>query len=89
MHLVATRDLNAGDEITVSYIDASVHEDEDAVQARYRRCKELVRGWQFVCQCGRCAREAPSPSAWEKEIELREDESKVEPIVLSLISAAS
>ncbi len=81
MHLVATRDIKAGDEITVSYVDASVHDDEDVIQARYRRRKELARGWRFACQCGRCAREAPSPSAGEKEIELKNDESKVELIV--------
>jgi import receptor subunit TOM20 len=81
MHLVATRDIKAGDEITVSYIDASVHDDENVFQARYRRRKELVRGWRFACQCDRCAREAPSSSAGEKEIELKDDESKVEQIV--------
>lgn len=81
MHLIATRDIKAGDEITVSYVDASIHEEEDVVQARYRRRKELARGWRFACQCGRCAREAPSPSAGEKDIELKNDESKVEQIV--------
>lgn len=80
MHLVATRDVKAGDEITVSYVDASVHDDEDVVQARYRRRKELARGWRFACQCDRCVKEAPPPSAGEKEPQLS-DESKVEPIV--------
>jgi import receptor subunit TOM20 len=80
MHLVATRDIKAGDEITVCYIDASVHDDEDVVQARYRRRKELARGWRFACQCDRCVREAPPSSAGEKELEIK-DESKVEPIV--------
>jgi import receptor subunit TOM20 len=58
MQLVATRDIEAGDEITVLYVD----DDEDVVQARYRRRKELARGWRFAGQCDRCAREAPSPS---------------------------
>ena len=80
MHLIATRDIKAGDEITVSYVDASVHDDEDAVQARYRRRKELARGWRFACQCDRCVREAPPPSVGEKEPQLN-DESKVESIV--------
>ncbi|KAI0005042.1 MAS20-domain-containing protein [Russula compacta] len=81
MRLVVTRDIKVGDEITVSYVDASVHEDEDVIQARYRRRKELARGWRFACQCDRCVREAPSPSAaGEKELQLT-DESKVEPIV--------
>ena len=80
MHLVATRDVKAGDEITVSYVDASVHDNEDVVQARYRRRKELARGWRFACQCDRCVREAPPPSAGEKEPQLN-DESKVEAIV--------
>lgn len=80
MHLVATRDVKAGDEITVSYVDASVHDKEDVVEARYRRRKELARGWRFACQCDRCVREAPPPSAGEKEPQLN-DESKVEAIV--------
>jgi len=57
-----------------------VHDDENVVQARYRRRKELVRGWRFACQCDRCVKEAPPPSAGEKDLELK-DESKVEPIV--------
>lgn len=88
MHLIATRDIKAGDEITVSYVDASVHDDEDAVQARYRRRKELARGWRFACQCDRCIREAPPPSAEEKE-PLLNDESKVEQIVSQVDREAS
>src|SRR5260221_14335829 len=89
MHLVATRDIKAGDEITVSYIDASVREDEDVVQARYRRRKELARGWRFACQCDRCVSEAPPPSsAGEKELEIK-DESKVEPIVSQIDQEAA
>jgi len=80
MHLIATRDVKAGDEITVSYVDASVHDDEDVVQARYRRRKELARGWRFACLCDRCIKEAPPPSVGEKEPQLN-DESKVESIV--------
>ena len=80
MHLIATRDVKAGDEITVSYVDASVHDDEDVVQARYRRRKELARGWRFACQCDRCVKEAPPSSAGEKEPQMN-DESKVESIV--------
>jgi len=88
MHLVATRDIKAGDEITVSYIDTSVREDEDVVQARYRRRKELARGWRFACQCDRCVREAPPSSAGEKELEIK-DESKVEPIVSQIDQEAA
>jgi import receptor subunit TOM20 len=88
MHLVATRDIKAGDEITVSYIDASVREDEEVVQARYRRRKELARGWRFACQCDRCVGEAPPPSAGEKELEIK-DESKVEPIVSQIDQEAA
>jgi mitochondrial import receptor subunit TOM20 len=53
------------------------------VQARYRRRKELARGWRFACQCDRCVREAPpsSSAAGEKELLPLKDESKVEPIV--------
>jgi import receptor subunit TOM20 len=89
MHLVATRDIKAGDEITVSYVDSSVRDNEDVVQARYRRRKELARGWRFACQCDRCVREAPPPSSTdEKELEIR-DESKVEPIVSQIDQEAA
>jgi import receptor subunit TOM20 len=80
IQLVATRDIKAGDEITVSYVDASVRDDEDVVQARYRRRKELARGWRFACQCDRCIKEAPPPSFAGEELQLK-DGSKVEPIV--------
>ncbi|KAI0268230.1 MAS20-domain-containing protein [Gloeopeniophorella convolvens] len=87
MHLVAARDLKAGDELTVAYVDCSVHADEDAAQARYRRRKELARGWRFACPCERCAREAPAPAAVaagekaeEPELEVA-DGSKVEAVV--------
>ena len=57
-----------------------MRDDEDVVQARYRRRKELARGWRFACQCDRCIKEAPPPSSAGEELQLK-DGSKVEPIV--------
>ena len=57
-----------------------MRDDEDIVQARYRRRKELARGWRFACQCDRCINEAPPPSFAGEELQLK-DGSKVEPIV--------
>ncbi|KAI0307138.1 hypothetical protein B0F90DRAFT_1807816 [Multifurca ochricompacta] len=61
MNLVAMRDIKAGDEITVSYVDASIHDGEDVIQARYRRRKELARGWRFACQCDRVSEKPLHP----------------------------
>ncbi|EGN92041.1 hypothetical protein SERLA73DRAFT_117876 [Serpula lacrymans var. lacrymans S7.3] len=80
LHLIATRDLKKGDEITVSYIDVAQHEDETTVDARRRRRMELARGWRFACPCTRCAEEAAESGQTSEESAPR-DESKVEPTV--------
>jgi hypothetical protein len=49
MHLIAhLRDIKAGEEIMVSYVNAAVPVDEDVVQARYRPRKDLACGWRFT-----------------------------------------
>lgn len=57
MHLVATRDIKTGDEITVSYVDTSKRGKDNAMEARRRRRMELARGWHFACSCTRCEEE--------------------------------
>jgi hypothetical protein len=51
---VAEKDLKAGDEITVAYVDVTQHADETPADARKRRRWELVRGWRFACLCTKC-----------------------------------
>ena len=57
MHLVATRDIKTGDEVTVSYVDTSKRGKDNAMEARRRRRMELARGWHFACSCTRCEEE--------------------------------
>lgn len=54
LHLVATRDINVGEEVTVSYVDTSKRSKDNAMEARRRRRMELARGWHFACSCTRC-----------------------------------
>ncbi|KAK0194093.1 hypothetical protein F5146DRAFT_1034215 [Armillaria mellea] len=49
MHFYATRDIEAGEELCISYIDAS-----DPVE---KRREELARDWYFTCLCRRCENE--------------------------------
>ena len=57
LHLVATRDIKAGEEVTVSYVDTSKRSKDNAMEARRRRRMELARGWHFACSCTRCEEE--------------------------------
>ncbi|KAJ4479127.1 hypothetical protein J3R30DRAFT_3289650 [Lentinula aciculospora] len=76
LHLIATRDLKAGEEITVAYVDVTQHEDESVVDCRRRRRMELARGWKFACPCERCEKEVTELGvASEEKIG---DESKIE-----------
>jgi len=74
LHLIATRDLKKGDELTVAYIDVDQHPHETPLEGRARRQAELIKGWKFACQCDRCQAEAENST--EKSEEL--DGSKVE-----------
>jgi len=58
LHLIASRALKCGDELTIAYVDVSQQEGESVVDARRRRRIELARGWRFACTCERCAKEA-------------------------------
>ncbi|KAI0796857.1 hypothetical protein C8Q75DRAFT_214382 [Abortiporus biennis] len=79
LYLIATRSLKKGDELTVSYVDSSVHPDETPDQARRRRRIEIARGWRFKCECPRCTAEmSAAPADAESDVELsKDDESKV------------
>jgi import receptor subunit TOM20 len=90
---VANKDLKAGDELTIAFVDVTQHLEETAGEARRRRRWELARGWRFACTCDKCmsenipaaaegeTEEAPVEEADQAEPELK-DESKVEEIAL-------
>ena len=62
LHLIATRPLKKGDEVTVAYVDVTQPEPESILDARRRRRTELARGWRFACGCKRCAEEGVDAS---------------------------
>ncbi|KAJ3879541.1 hypothetical protein F5051DRAFT_198076 [Lentinula edodes] len=76
LHLVATRDLEAGEELTVAYVDVTQHEGESVVDCRKRRRMELARGWKFACPCERCEREGQEMGVISED--KIKDQSKVE-----------
>jgi SET domain-containing protein len=49
MHFITTRDVNAGEELCISYVDVK----DDVVVRR----SELPRNWYFDCACKRCEEE--------------------------------
>ena len=53
MQLVANRDINEGDELTIAYVNVLPHEGEGLQEAFERRRKELKTGWGFDCACAR------------------------------------
>ncbi|GAW00816.1 MAS20-domain-containing protein [Lentinula edodes] len=76
LHLIATRDLKAGEELTVAYVDVTQHEGESVVDCRRRRRMELARGWKFACPCERCEKEAKELGVISED--KIKDQSKVE-----------
>ncbi|KAI0824727.1 MAS20-domain-containing protein [Trametes gibbosa] len=84
LHLVATRPIAKGDELTMAWVDVSQGADEDAGVARRRRRIELARGWRFKCECAKCLQEALDEEARELHAEhdaalgVTGDESRVE-----------
>ncbi|KAJ6458645.1 hypothetical protein C8R47DRAFT_1162934 [Mycena vitilis] len=58
LHLIASKDLKKGDELSIAYIDVAQRPDESVTESRLRRRKELARGWRFACECSRCLKEA-------------------------------
>ncbi|KAF8076722.1 MAS20-domain-containing protein [Lyophyllum atratum] len=80
LHLVANRDLQKGDELTVAFVDTTQHPDETVMECRRRRRVELARGWRFACGCARCEEEGMELTAEEQKAQAGEekDGSKVE-----------
>ncbi|KAG6841832.1 hypothetical protein C0991_006239 [Blastosporella zonata] len=80
LHLIANRDLKAGDELSVAYVDVTQKDGESAIECRRRRRFELARGWRFPCPCDRCLQESKELSTEEKVADAKEekDGSKVE-----------
>ncbi|KAI0677051.1 MAS20-domain-containing protein [Trametes maxima] len=81
LHLIATKRIEKGDELTMAWVDVSRGEDEDAGLARRRRRIELARGWRFKCECAKCIAEVIAEEEKEKEeadLNVQGDESKVE-----------
>ncbi|KAJ6560411.1 hypothetical protein B0H19DRAFT_1147577 [Mycena capillaripes] len=58
LHLIATKDLKKGDELSIAYVDVTQRPGESVAECRLRRRKELARGWRFPCGCSRCLKEA-------------------------------
>ncbi|KAG6910153.1 hypothetical protein DXG01_012912 [Tephrocybe rancida] len=80
LHLIADRDLKAGEELNVAFVDVTQRDGESVIECRRRRRVELARGWRFACPCERCMEEGKLLSAEEKVIDatLEKDGSKVE-----------
>ncbi|KAI5124957.1 hypothetical protein M0805_007384 [Coniferiporia weirii] len=57
LHLIATRDIEEGEELTMAYVDVAQHPGETPVEARTRRRAELLHGWKFSCACEKCIKE--------------------------------
>ncbi|KAK7049748.1 mitochondrial import receptor subunit tom20 [Paramarasmius palmivorus] len=77
LQLVANKDLKEGDELTISYVDSTIHEGESQLDARRRRRMELARGWRFACGCEKCMEEAVELGLEGADAKGK-DESKVE-----------
>ncbi|QRV72876.1 SET domain protein [Ceratobasidium sp. AG-Ba] len=71
LYLIANRDIPAGTELTMAYVDVNQGPSETRLEARRRRRQELARGWRFACECERCLKEL-------EEGILKEDEKKDE-----------
>ncbi|KAI0346773.1 MAS20-domain-containing protein [Trametopsis cervina] len=80
LHLVATRPIKKGEEVTMSYVDVTQRPEETADESRRRRRFELARGWRFKCECSRCAAEATEAPA-EENLGVSQDESRLDPSV--------
>nr|XP_023019628.1 SET and MYND domain-containing protein 5 [Leptinotarsa decemlineata] len=67
LSLVATEDIEEGEEIFISYLDECMLH-----RSRHSRRKELARNYLFVCQCSKCEEEVDQPDVTSEE---EEDES--------------
>lgn len=82
--MIANKDLKAGEELTIAYVDVTQHADENVLEARKRRRFELARGWRFACPCERCVEEAAhieEGAQGAEDVPVEMDESKEEEVV--------
>ena len=68
MQLIAERDIDEGEELTMAYVDIATHEGESPSEALERRRKELEAGWKFKCACQKCSEEAEVLDASKPEM---------------------
>lgn len=64
LSLVATQDIEEGEEIFISYLDECFLN-----RSRHSRMKELMRNYLFVCQCPKCESEADQEDVTSEEEE--------------------
>ncbi|CAH1173460.1 unnamed protein product [Phaedon cochleariae] len=62
LSLVATRDIEEGEEIFISYLDECI-----LGRSRHSRRKELVSNYLFECHCSKCEAEADEPDVTSEE----------------------
>ena len=67
MQLVAERDIDEGEELTMAYVDVAIHEGESPSEAFERRRKELEVGWKFKCGCPKCSEDRKTFDASKPE----------------------
>lgn len=77
LHLVASRSITKGEELTMAYVEVARVPGESAEQCWARRRAQLVDGWRFVCRCARCVEERPK----QLKQETIKDEARVEDAV--------
>lgn len=78
LHLIASRDIKEGDELTMAYTDVTQHESETPSEARKRRRAELALGWKFACACEKCVEEESTLQLEDDPSLPRHDESKID-----------
>ncbi|KAL5530712.1 TOM20 [Sanghuangporus sanghuang] len=79
LHLVALRDIEEGEELSMAYVDVSQRTDESPAAAYARRRAALSQGWRFLCACARCVEDKKSLGLENVEDEeLVKDESKLD-----------
>ncbi|KAF5280619.1 hypothetical protein FQA39_LY05267 [Lamprigera yunnana] len=71
LSLVALRDIAAGEEITISYIDEC-----SLGRSRHSRHKILRENYLFICQCSKCELEINNPDVTSDEEEEDEEMSE-------------
>lgn len=70
--LVAVRDIPAGEEICISYL-----EDCFLARSRHTRQKELRENYLFICSCAKCIAQKDDPDVSSEEEEEDEDDDGI------------